>query len=144
MQKAARVESKNGAVSMARVRGEANVITSFAAVTLDDIAGPIQVENKNGPVEATSAGRGECQPIIIRTSFSSIRVRLNGEASYRVAAKTAFGKIRTDFPLNVSVSGANGDSSGTIGSGRCEMRLTDSYGNIEILKGGSPARASNE
>jgi len=135
------VENSNGGVKAANTRG-AQITTSFGPVILDDVAGPIQVENQNGAVDATSAARGGCQPIIIRTSFSTLRVRLNGEASYRVAARTTFGKIRTDFPLNVSASGSNDDLNGTIGPGHCEMRLTDANGNIEILKGGTTVNAS--
>jgi DUF4097 and DUF4098 domain-containing protein YvlB len=113
------------------------VKTSFAPVVLDAISGPVQIENQNGMVDATSTAQGACQPVIIRTSFSSIRVHLLPNASYRVAARTSFGKIRTDFPLTVSGSLSNDELNGTIGGGRCEMRLTNNNGSIEILKSGS-------
>jgi hypothetical protein len=127
------VENSNGAVKASNTQG-AQVTTSFGPVILDGISGPIQVENQNGAVEATSSSHGGCQPIIVRTSFSTLRVRLNADATYRVAARTSFGKIRTDFPLNVSGSISSDDLNGTIGGGRCEMRLTNSNGAIEILK----------
>ena len=127
------VENSNGAVKASNTQG-AQVTTSFGPVILEDVSGPITVENQNGAVEATSSSHGACQPIVIRTSFSTLRVRLNPEASYRVAARTSFGKIRTDFPLNVSGSISSDDLNGTIGGGHCEMRLTDSNGAIEILK----------
>ncbi len=130
------VENSNGGVKANNTRG-AQVTTSFAPVLLDGILGPLQVEDQNGAVDAASTARGNCEPIIIRTSFSPLRVRLQGEASYRVAARTSFGKIRTDFPLNVSGSISNDGVSGVIGGGRCEMRLTNNNGNIEILKAGS-------
>jgi hypothetical protein len=63
-----------------------------------------------------------------------LRVRLNADPSYRVAARTSFGKIHTDFPLNVSGSVSSDGLNGNIGAGRCEMRLTNSNGTIEILK----------
>jgi hypothetical protein len=127
------VENSNGAVKASATQG-AQVTTSFGPVILEDVSGAIQVENQNGAVEAKSPSHGACQPIIIRTSFSTLRVRLNADASYRVAARTSFGKIRTDFPLNVSGSISSDDLNGTIGGGRCEMRLTNSNGAIEILK----------
>ncbi|MGI8959035.1 MAG: hypothetical protein ACR2IV_04580 [Bryobacteraceae bacterium] len=127
------VENSNGAVKASNTQG-AHVITSFGPVILDRISGPIQVENQNGAVEATSSAHGGCQPIIIHTSFSTLRVRLNAGASYRVAARTSFGKIRTDFPLNVSRSISSDELNGTIGGGHCELRLTDTNGAIEILK----------
>jgi hypothetical protein len=64
-------------------------------------------------------------------------VHLLPAASYHVAARTSFGKIRTDFPLTVSGSLSNDELNGVIGGGRCEMRLTNNNGSIEILKSGS-------
>jgi DUF4097 and DUF4098 domain-containing protein YvlB len=130
------VENANGGVRASRTRG-ATVKTSFAPVVLDAVAGPVQIENQNGMVDATSTAQATCQPVIIRTSFSSIRVHLLPSASYRVTAHTSFGKIQTDFPLTVSGSLSNDELNGTIGGGRCEMRLTNNNGSIEILKSGS-------
>lgn len=127
------VENANGSVTGTNTRG-ADVRTSFGAVSLGEVAGPIQVENQNGAVDVASSLRGSCQPIAINTSFSPLRVRLEPDASYRVTASTSFGKIRSDFPLNVSGSIASDDVTGSIGAARCQMRLTNRNGNIEILK----------
>lgn len=127
------VENSNGSVKASNVKG-AQITTSFGAVVLDNVNGGIQVENQNGAVDATSTLQGACQPITIRTSFSAIRVRLSSDAGYRVEARTSFGKIRSDFPINVMGSMSSDELSGTIGSGHCEMRLTDNNGAIEILK----------
>lgn len=59
-----------------------------------------------------------------------------GDASYRVAARTSFGSIRTEFPLAVAGSLSNDNLNRAIGGGRCEMTLTDNNVAIEILKGG--------
>ncbi len=128
-------ENSNGSVKVSNAKG-AQVITSFGSVSLDGISGPIQVENQNGTVDAGSTLRGSCQPISIRTSFSTLRVRLQPDASYRVSAKTSFGKIRSEFPLTVSGSLSNDEVNGSLGSGRCEMRLSDNNGTIEIVKSG--------
>ena len=130
----ARVESGNGSVSLERVGGSANVSTSFAAVTLSDVSGAIDVRNQNGATEVSSSGRGACQPISVRTSFSNMIVRLHSDADFHVSAHTSFGKITTDFPVRISGSLTNDILNGTIGSGRCEMDLANSNGAIEILK----------
>lgn len=130
------VENSNGGVQASNLRG-AQVTTSFGSVVLDGVAGPVRVVDQNGAVDATSTLRGGCQPILIRTSFSALRIRLQGDASYRVAARTSFGNIRTDFPLNVSGSLSNDTVNGVIGGGHCDMTLTNSNGSIEILKAGS-------
>ena len=97
----------------------------------------MRVVNQNGTVDAASTLDGNsCQPILIRTSFATLRVRLHNGASYHVAARTSFGSIRTDFPLSVSGSISNDSLNGVIGGGHCEMTLTDNNGTIEIVKGG--------
>ena len=121
-------------MSATNVRG-AQVTTSFAAVILDSISGPIDVQSQNGSVEVSStASRDNCQPLSIRTSFGAIRLRIPPDAGYHVAARTSFGKIRSDFPLTVMGSMSTDELNGTIGNGRCEMTLTDQNAAIEILK----------
>lgn len=130
------VQNSNGSVKVSNARG-AQVNTSFAGVMLEGITGALTVEDQNGAVDAAIAARGGCQPVNIKTSFSPLRLHIDGDASYRVTARTSFGKIQSDFPLTVSGPLSNDAVSGSIGSGRCELRLNDSNGNIEILKGGS-------
>jgi len=130
------VQNQNGGVKVSRARG-VQIVTSFSPVHVEAIDGPVQIENRNGNVDAWTTARGACQPVIIHTSFSPIRVRLPTDASYRVYAKTSFAKIHTDFPLVVSGGLSTDDLNGAIGSGACEMRLTDNNGAIEILKSGS-------
>jgi hypothetical protein len=74
--------------------------------------------------------------ISLKTSFAPIRIALPGNASYRVEARTSFGHVATDFPI--TISGATGGDSlyGTIGSGVCLLRLTNSNSSIEIRKSG--------
>jgi hypothetical protein len=129
------VQNSNGSVTGVNSKG-AHVNTSFGSVSLSGVSGPIQVENQNGSVDAESNLRGNCQPIAIRTSFSTLRVHLESDASYRVAARTSFGKIRSDFPISISGAISNDDINGTLGGGRCEMRLMNNNGAIEILKDG--------
>ena len=70
----------------------------------------------------------------MRTSFSSLRLRLPDNPSYALTAKTSFGKIRSDFPLTWQGSLAGDEINGMIGGGRCEMSLLDQNASIEILK----------
>ena len=125
------VDNTNGSVKATGVPS-AKVKTTFAAVVLDQVAGAIEVDDQNGAVDVSSNSQG-CQPILIRTSFSPIRVHLGGNPSYRVSATTSFGKIRSDFPMSVSGVLSGDALNGTIGDGRCDLRLTDGNGNIEIL-----------
>ena len=70
-----------------------------------------------------------------RKEFSH-RLYSSKDASYRISARTSFGKISSELPINVSGILGNDSLEGTIGGGACELRLNDSNGGIEILKSG--------
>jgi hypothetical protein len=102
---------------------------------LDDIGGSITVDNQNGAVQVSSArGASGCKNISLKTSFSTMLVRLPEEAGYQVNARTSFGHITSELPVT-STGVLSGDSlNGKIGNGACALSLTNSNGNIEILK----------
>jgi DUF4097 and DUF4098 domain-containing protein YvlB len=131
------VDNTNGSVTATNVQS-AKVKTSFGAVMLDKIAGAIDVYDQNGAIDAGGNAQGSCHPIAIQTSFSPIRVHLSGNPSYRVSAATSFGKIRSDFPMSVSGVFSGDVLNSTIGEGRCDLRLTNSNGSIEILNSRMP------
>ena len=109
--------------------------TSFAGVTLETIGGKIGVDNQNGAISVVASRPASgCRDIVLKTSFSPIRVRIPEGLGYTVTARTSFGRISTDLPLT-STGTVGGDSlSGTIGSGGCLLQLTDANGSIEIGK----------
>jgi hypothetical protein len=129
------VENANGQVTVNSVKGDANAKTSFAAVTLDDISGHITVDNQNGAVTLSAARTPPgCNSISVKTSFSPIQVRLPENAGYTLTARTSFGRINSELPIT-TVGQVGGDSlTGKIGNGTCTLSLTNSNGNIEILK----------
>ena len=72
----------------------------------------------------------------LNTSFGSISVVLPEVSDYTVDARTSFGGLTTDFPLDIRESslGTSKSLSGRLGSGACRMSLTNSNGSIEIQK----------
>ena len=133
------VESANGGVEASNVHSTASVRSSFGSIALDGIEGGIDVNNQNGAVEVSgvggkSGGAAGCHDIIVRTSFSPIRVHLPANGGYRVNARTSSGHVMSDFPITVSGVLGNDSLTGTIGDGKCELRLSNSNSTIEILK----------
>jgi hypothetical protein len=129
------VENNNGLVVAKNVKGDARVNTSFAGVTLESIGGKIAVDNQNGAISVIADRPASgCRDISLKTSFSSMRVRVPDGVGYNVTARTSFGRISSDVPIT-STGTIGGDSlNGTIGSGGCSLQLTDSNGSIEIAK----------
>jgi len=129
------VENSNGPVNASGVKGDATARTSFGAVTLDDVTGAITVDNQNGVVTVSAARSSSgCRPISLKTSFSPMQLRLPEDASYQITARTSFGHITSELPIT-STGVISGDAlNGKIGSGACTLSLTNSNGNIDILK----------
>ena len=129
------VENTNGSVTARNVKGDANVGTSFAGVTLESIGGKITVNNQNGGISVTAARPASgCRDIALKTSFSSIRVAIPEGLGYNVTAHTSFGRISSDLPITATGNISPDSLSGTIGSGGCQLQLTDANGSIEIAK----------
>jgi hypothetical protein len=130
-----RMENSNGAVAGNSINGEAIAKTSFGAVTLEDVGGAITVDNQNGAVvlsEArTSAG---CKGITAKTSFAPMQVHIAESSGYSVSARTSFGHISSELPITSNGQLGGDVLNGKIGNGGCTLSLTNSNGNIEILK----------
>lgn len=128
------VTSGNGAVKATGVRGAARVHTSFGGITIENVTGPVDASNSNGSITVLASGAGGCQPISLKTTFGPIKLALPANANYNVSASTSFGGIKTDFPVTVAGQTNSESIQGKIGSGGCELKITDSNGRIDILK----------
>jgi hypothetical protein len=128
------VMGQNGAVKAVDVKGSAHVVTSFGGITMEGVTGSVEATNANGSITVNSAARGGCQPIVLRSSFGPIKLRLPDGVNYDVTATTTFGSINLDFPVTTSGAISHDALHGRIGNGGCELRITDSNGRIDILK----------
>jgi DUF4097 and DUF4098 domain-containing protein YvlB len=128
-------ENSNGSVTARNIKGDAIVNTSFAGVTLDSVGGRMSVDDQNGAISATATRpTSGCRDVSLKTSFSSIRVRIPEGLGYNLSARTSFGRINSELPVTSSGSIGGDVLNGTIGSGGCQLQLTDSNGSIEIAK----------
>jgi DUF4097 and DUF4098 domain-containing protein YvlB len=129
------IENTNGPVSANSVKGDLAARTSFGAASFEDIGGSISVENQNGVVSISAARTsGGCKSITAKTSFSPMQIRLPENASYDLTARTSFGHITSELPVTASGQIGGDSLNGKIGGGGCTLSLTNSNGNIEILR----------
>src|SRR5439155_19479110 len=92
--------------------------------------GSIDVQNPNGAT-SVSGLCAPCHPVILNTTFSSIKVTLPSAAGYDVSARTSFGHITTDIPITTTTVGEN-LLNGRIGNGGCKLELKTANGGITI------------
>lgn len=132
-------ENNNGGVKAVTVGGAATVRASFGAVVIQGAGAGVEVTNQNGSVDVSGLSSARCQRIVVKTSFAPIRVALPEDASYDLNARTSFGKVNTQVPLDVSGAISSENLNARIGKGKCELSLTNSNGNIDLLKEGVAA-----
>jgi hypothetical protein len=117
------------------VKGDASVTTSFSGVTLESIGGRIRVDDQNGAISVTAVRPASgCRDISLKTSFSSIRVRIPDGVGYNLTARTSFGRVSSELPVTATGNIGGDYLTGMIGAGGCQLQLTDSNGSIEIAK----------
>ncbi|MFI5175424.1 MAG: DUF4097 family beta strand repeat-containing protein, partial [Terriglobia bacterium] len=75
-----------------------------------------------------------CHNIRLSTTFSQLRITLPENASFKVEARTSFGKVSSELPLSLSGNLSESSVTGKMGNAECELKLTNSNGNIQILK----------
>lgn len=127
----ASIDSEYGNITIIGVNGPANVRTSFGSTTVRDAGGPVSVENQNGAIVVSGLRAGRCQPISLRGSYSSIKLRIPASSGYAVNARTSAGRIVSSVSMSSKTS-TDSTLSGTIGNGSCKLELLNENGNISI------------
>ena len=126
------IDNSNGSVTLSDIDGNARVHTTFSGTFLKQIGGTIDVESQNGSINVSDLATAACHDISLKTTFASIRVELPSSRSYRVTARTSFGRIHAPDGLTSASTVTDESLSGTIGSGACRLELRNSNGNITI------------
>jgi len=133
------VEDSNGSVKATTIHGAASVRTSFGSVALTGVDGGVDVDKSEWLGGRFRRAGKEYRGRVQRNHIALI-VRAPCASRSRMAAATtsprvlSFGKVSSE--LDVTASGTLGGDSlnGRIGGGGCPLQLTNSNGNIEILK----------
>lgn len=128
------LQTANGGITVAGVRGAVEARTTNGGLRLEDTAGAIRARTTNGGITATvSRPLGAGDSLELRTTNGSIRLGLPDGISARLEAATTNGSISTDFP--VTVQGRIGRRlSATLGDGGPEVRATTTNGSIRLSR----------
>lgn len=123
-----KVISNNGQITVYDVNGKADLINSFGDINITRANGGINVENKNGRIEA-EAVTGNAQ---VKNSFGDIYFRSVSVNDGDIYAKTKFGSIECEKPLQLNKEGQDTVAQGKLGSGKYRIELVTNNGNISI------------
>ena len=130
-----KVESKNGKVRAFDVPG-GEITNAFGAIEISDASGPVSVRGRMGSIAAKNIPGGH-----IINSYGSTTVSLVRDFSGLIEAKTRFGDVESDYPLQsreknreTKYGPTPEDLIGRVGSGRGKLTVINEFGDITIRK----------
>jgi len=124
----ARVIGSNGQVSVYDVNGRAELTNSFGDINITRAKGGITVENKNGRIEAEAVAGNA----YVKNSFGDIYFKSASLNDGEIYARTKFGDIDCEKPLQLKKEGSDTVAQGKLGSGQYKIELDTSNGDISI------------
>ena len=129
------LETRNGSIAVATVRGDLSFQAQNGGIRLDGVAGNVRGRTTNGGVEAELTGdTWEGSGLDLETTNGGVRLRIPEGYSARLETGTVNGGIDIDFP--VTVQGRLGrEFTTTLGGGGPLVRAETTNGQVRISRG---------
>ncbi len=126
---------ESGDLRARALTGPFRLNTRSKDIHLEEVSGPVKIENSNGVVELHPSGA--VGAIQIDNQKGDVDLVLPAKASFQVSAQTRRGDIQSDFSeLRVDSEGENHSVNGAIGGGGAQLQVNNQYGDISIRKAG--------
>ena len=127
--------SDNADLTASEAVGPLILTTGNRNITLDRIAGDVNVTNRNGSVDVTNAP--PLSNVTIENRNGSVTVTVPEQSAFGYQLEATNGNIESDFS-QIKSSDDEGDHkntvSGTIGSGGSTLRISTSQGDVALKK----------
>lgn len=127
------LQTNSGSVTVDGAQGSIQAVTGFGNITVKNAENAtLQLNTKSGSVSfAGSLGEG---PHTVHSDFGEIELTLPADSALDVDLQTEFGKIRSDIPITVTLSGEaeQGHQSGTLNGGGSQLNASTKSGSITI------------
>ncbi len=112
--------------------GPALLSTRNRNITLDRITGDINVTNRNGKVDVTSAP--PMGNVTVENRNGEVSVTLPDQASFHVSAETSDADIENDFSFPVVENNNRKSVTGTVGKGSSTIKITTTQEDVAIKR----------
>jgi len=129
------LETSNGSIAIAEVRGDLSFEATNGAINLDSVAGNVRGRTTNGGVDVSLTGdTWEGDGLDVKTTNGGVRLRIPDDYSARLETGTVHGGIEIDFP--VTVQGRIGrEFSTTLGKGGPLIQVATTNGGVRVTRG---------
>ncbi len=130
-----RMEIGSGDLQVVDAPADVTLLTRNYDVRMENVAGNIRVENRNGDVEIQLSGP-PADPITITNERGGVELVLPGNSAFDVDARSERGEVDTDFAgLNVRNEGRDQSIEGVVGKGGPRIRIRSTYDDVTLRKG---------
>lgn len=126
------IESVNGLVSVADMRGNVDAETVNGGISLANVSADVRGRTVNGGISAEFAdGAFDGDTVDVRTVNGGVVMRIPEDFSARLDVETVNGGVDSDFPVTRE-GRRNGEVSATLGSGGPLIRARTVNGGVQI------------
>ena len=123
-----KIVNNNGQITVENISGKADLSNAFGDINIQKVSNGVTVESKNGRIEAEEV-TGNAQ---IKNSFGDIYFKSGSINDGDIYAKTKFGNIDCEKPLQLNKEGQDTVAQGKLGTGQYKIELITNNGNINI------------
>ncbi|MBV9145682.1 MAG: DUF4097 family beta strand repeat protein [Acidobacteria bacterium] len=127
------LDMDSGDLHATSVGGPLEVHTRAKDIRLEDVSGPITIENSHGEIDLRP--RSPFGDVNVSNHSGPIHITVPENAGFTVDARSSRGELESDFDLKVTKTGEDHVAEGTVGKGGNKLQLTTDHGTIEIRKG---------
>ena len=129
------LHANSGAITVDGAKGKLKVGSDFGNITITNAeSATLTVETNSGAVEFS--GSLSTGPHFIKSDFGAIDITLPADSKLDVDLKTDFGKIKSDLPVTVTLTGNSNNQgdhiTGAINGGGEQLTVQANSGNVTI------------
>jgi len=127
------VESNSGSITVDGVKGTVRAHTGFGNIDIknaEDVT--LDLNTNSGSIDFSgSLGDG---PHTVHSDFGDIELNLPADSALTIDIETQFGKITSDIPITVTLTGeiTQGQQTGSINGGGADFKVDTNSGTISI------------
>ncbi len=129
------MEMNSRRLEISDVKGSLTLVTKDKDVSLENIAGRIQVEDRHGDIDLLFRQPPHAE-VSITNDSGALNLTLPANSNFEIVASSRSGDIQSEFAeLKPTQSGETSQLNGRVGSQGPQIHLATSYGTIHIKKG---------
>jgi hypothetical protein len=130
------IRLESGNLTARNVGGLLTVRTKDKDISLEDVTGPVRLDNTRGNITLTASSAPHTD-IEINNQSASIELKMPRNSSFQIDGSTKSGEVQSDFKgpgLKITTEQPTNQITGAYGKGGPHFRLTTTYGDVRLTQ----------